>query len=101
MSGLDEARCAGLKSLMDRQQSALYSCQLPSRLCGQHMQQLLPRKNGDEPIILAKPFQGNLSVKKMKKKMRDGCKCKCVLSSLVMLKHIFPHLADCRPGVNS
>ncbi len=94
MSGLDEARCAGLKSLMDRQQSSLYSCQLPSRLCGQHAQRLLPRANGEEPILLAKPFQGNLSVKKKKKKTRDGCKCKCVLRGLEMLKHIFPHLAD-------
>ncbi len=95
MSGLDEARCAGLKSLLDRQQSAKHNFQLPSRLCGQHAQRLLPRANGEEPILLAKPFQGNLSVKeKKKKKTRDGCKCKCVLSSPVMLKHIFPHLAD-------
>ncbi len=33
----------GLKSVVDHQQSTKYCCQLPSRLCGQHAQQLLPR----------------------------------------------------------
>jgi hypothetical protein len=36
---------AGLKFLVVRQQSAKYNCQLPSRLHGQHAQNLLERAN--------------------------------------------------------
>jgi hypothetical protein len=55
---LSEARAAGLKSLVDHQQSAQYCHQLPSRLCGNHVQQLLLRTDRLVPNLLAYPFQG-------------------------------------------
>ncbi len=55
-------RGVGLKSHVDRQQSAKYYCQFPPRLLGQHTQRLLPRMDGKGPILLALPFPGNLAV---------------------------------------
>ncbi len=55
MSGLGEARVAGLRPLVDCQQSVKYCLQLPSRLCGQHPSQLCPRTFQSGETQLSKP----------------------------------------------
>ncbi len=53
ISAFGEASAAHLKSLADRQQSAKYSRQLPSWLCGQCTQEPLTRTYGYGAILLA------------------------------------------------
>jgi hypothetical protein len=50
--------------------SALYH-QLLSGLCAKRTQKLLPRTDGYEPKLLAKPFQGNSAVQTRKKMMEE------------------------------
>jgi len=49
---MGEAGAAGLKSLMDHQQSANYCRQLPATLRGQQTQRLLPSKTYRGAILL-------------------------------------------------